>query len=318
MPGGAANQDEAAKRRASGVSLAFNVVQSLLKIGAALVTGSVSVLSEAIHSTTDVVASLMAFVGVRAAAAPPDEEHPYGHGKIESLAGFGESILLFCIVIYIFIESIDRLLNQHHVLESLDLGIVVMTIGAVGCLIVAQYVRATAAKTKSLALKSNGRHLLADFVTSLGVLAALGGTKLTGWPWLDPVIAMVLAVWMCWGAWTLAHEAFQNLIDRRLEDEDVQRIEEIVSGHPEVIGHHRLRTRLSGNVRYIDMHIVVPSHLTLVKAHGIADSLEKEIANALSPAQVVIHVDPYDEVKALHPETNRRTDPLAPQSDTER
>jgi cation diffusion facilitator family transporter len=309
MQGEQVRGDDYAKRRATAVSLAFNALQSLLKIAAAVVTGSVSVLSEAVHSSTDVVASMMAFVGVRAASAPPDEEHPYGHGKIESLAGFGESILLFCIVVYICAESITRLLHKPT-LEKLDLGLVVMTLSAIGCLLVSRYVTHVAKKTKSVALKSNGRHLLADFVTSLGVLAALAGTKLTGWAWLDPAIAIVLALWMCYGAWTTAAEAFQHLIDRRLEDEELAKIQEVVESNPEVLGHHRLRSRLSGDMRYVDMHIVLPSSYSLVQAHAVADELEKKIAFELAPAQVVIHVDPYDEIKALHDEgISRKTDP---------
>lgn len=314
----ALQDQERDKRRATALSLAFNAVQSLLKIGAAVITGSVSVLSEAVHSSTDVVASIMAFVGVRAAAAPPDEEHPYGHGKIESLAGFGESILLFCIVIYICMQSVNRLLSKPE-LEKLDLGLIVMTISAIGCLLVSRYVTHVAKRTKSVALRSNGRHLLADFVTSIGVLAALAGTKLTHWAWLDPVIAIVLALWMCYGAWTTAQEAFQHLIDRRLEDEEVIAIQNLVEGNPEVLGHHRLRSRLSGDVRYIDMHIVLPSSYSLVQAHAVADELEKKIAHELAPAQVVIHVDPYDEVKALHDEAiSRKTVLPQPERDKER
>ncbi len=306
---GVPRDSERDKRRATALSLGFNALQSLLKIGAAVVTGSVSVLSEAVHSSTDVVASLMAFAGVRAASAPPDEEHPYGHGKIESLAGFGESILLFCIVIYICAESVTRLLHRPQ-LEKLDLGLVVMTISAIGCLMVSRYVNNVAKKTKSVALKSNGRHLLADFVTSLGVLAALAGTKITGWAWLDPVIAIVLALWMCYGAWTTAQEAFQHLIDRRLEDDELAGIQRLVEENQEVLGYHRLRSRLSGDMRYVDMHIVLPSSYTLVQAHAVADDLEKKIAVELAPAQVVIHVDPYDEIKALHEDRlSRKTDP---------
>lgn len=290
-------EEEAAKRRASALSLGFNLLQSALKIAAAVLTGSVSVLSEAVHSSTDVMASLLAFAGVRAAAVPPDEEHPYGHGKIESLAGFAESILLFGIVIYICITAVSRLLSRPT-LEKLDLGLIVMAISALGCLIVSKLVMAAAKKTRSLALKSNGQHLTADFWTSIGVLVALGGTWLTHWTWLDPVVAILIALWMCYGAWHLAHEAFDHLIDRRLSDDELAEIEKIIEAKHDVLGHHRLRSRLSGNVRYIDMHIVVPNEWTLIQAHEVADELEKQIASELAPAQVVIHVDPFDAGKA--------------------
>jgi cation diffusion facilitator family transporter len=176
---------------------------------------------------------------------------------------------------------------------------------------------AVAKRTNSLALKSNGQHLTADFVTSLGVLVALAATQLTGWSWVDPVMAIVIALWMAYGAVHLAGEAFHHLIDRRLSDEELDHIEAILLAHPEVLGHHRLRSRLSGNMRYIDMHIVVPNDWTLIQAHHVADELEKQIAHELTPAQVVIHVDPYDAGKAAPPSTQRR-DLRAPAPDTER
>jgi cation diffusion facilitator family transporter len=240
----------------------------------------------------------MAFAGVKAAAVPPDEEHPYGHGKIESLAGFGESVLLLCIVVYITFQAISKLLHKP-VIESIDIGVYVMAFSAVGCLVVSRYVLKVAKQTRSLALRSNGQHLTADCFTSIGVMAALWGTSLTGWHWLDPVVALVIAAWMCVGSWRLAHEAFHHLIDRRLSDEELQTIERLVGGNSDVLGYHRLRTRLSGNVRFIDMHIVVPNQWSVVQAHEVADELEKLIGKELAPAQVVIHVDPYDDTKAM-------------------
>ena len=307
--------DERDKRRASGLSLAFNIFQTLLKIGAAILTHSVSVFSEAAHSSIDVLASLMAFVGVRVGAAPPDEEHPYGHGKVESLAGFGESILLFGTVIYILITAINRLVHKPPI-ERIDVGVIVMGISAVGCFLVSRYLVAVSKRTKSLALKSNGQHLTADCVTSIGVLAALALSKLSGLLWVDSAMAILIAVWMAVGAWHLAVEAFDHLIDKRLSDEELDQIETILKDHPEVLGHHRLRTRLSGNMRYIDMHIVVPNEWSVVQAHSVADELEKKIAFELSPAQVVIHVDPFDAAKAT-PDSIRKKDPQAPAPDRE-
>jgi cation diffusion facilitator family transporter len=302
---------ERQKRAASTLSLSFNLFQTVIKIAAALLTGSVSVLSEAAHSAIDVIASLLAYIGIRVAEAPPDDEHPYGHGKVESLAGFGESILLFGTVIYIWIVSVERLLSKPRI-ESIGVGLIVMAVSAAGCFLVSRYVLAVSTRTKSIALKSNGQHLTADCVTSIGVLLALGITDLTGIHWVDPVMAMLIACWMAVGASRLFKEAFDNLIDHRLSDSDLDRIEEILSTNPNVLGHHRLRSRFSGNMRYIDMHIVVPNDWTLVEAHNVADALEKTIAHELSPAQVVIHVDPYDAGKAA-PNSSRKKDPPEPE-----
>jgi cation diffusion facilitator family transporter len=286
------------KKRAAGVSLVYNVTLTLLKLAAALVTGSVSMLSEATHSATDIVASGIAFISVRAAAVPPDDEHPYGHGKIESLAGFAESILLLLIVGYVAIESVQRLLRGSQV-QSLDVGLWIMAFSVVTSYATAKYVKKIAYRSGSLALHSNSQHLMVDCVTSVGVLIALLVTKLTGWQEADPIFALALTVWMAFGAFKLARLAYEQLIDRRLEDGEIAEIKAIVADHDGVISSHRLRTRLSGNTRYIDMHIVVPAEWSVVQAHAVADQLEKRLAGAFAPAAVVIHVDPYDPIKVV-------------------
>lgn len=284
------------KRRAAGTSLGFNVLSTLFKLIAAVLTGSVALLSEAVHSMTDVVASIIAYLSIKAASVPPDEEHPYGHGKIESLAGFGESVLLLLIVIYIAVESVQRLVSGAAV-ERLSFGIVVMGLSAAGSVAIGIYVSIVGRRTGSLALKSNGQHLRVDAVSSLGVVIALAITALTGWERADSIVALILAGWIGIGSWTIAKSAFDQLIDRRLPDEEVETIRLLASQYPEILNYHRLRSRLSGTDRYIDMHIVVPNEMTLVDAHEVADRLEKEIADRLYPAEVVIHVDPYDEAK---------------------
>jgi cation diffusion facilitator family transporter len=284
------------KKRAASISLGYNVTLTLLKLAAAVLTGSVSLLSEAIHSATDIVASGIAMISVRAAAAPPDEEHPYGHGKIESLAGFGESILLLLIVFYVIFESVQRLIRGSEV-QNLDVGVWIMAFSAVTSFLVSRHVHKIAVQSRSLALQSNSQHLLVDCVTSVGVLVALLVAKFTGWTQADPIFAIGLAGWMAFGAWRLSKQAFDQLVDRSLTDEDIKKIHEVVESHPGILSFHRLRTRLSGNMRNIDFHIVVPEEWSVTQAHDVADALEKRIAEGLSPAAVVIHVDPFDATK---------------------
>jgi cation diffusion facilitator family transporter len=183
------------KRRAAAASLAFNVLSTVFKLVAAVLTGSVALLSEAVHSMTDVVASAIAFVSVKVAAAPPDEEHPYGHGKVESLAGFGESILLLLIVIYIVVQSVERLITGVEI-QRLDFGMLVMAASALGAVAVGHFVARVGKKTHSLALLSNGQHLRVDAVTSLGVLISLAITSITGWKQADAVAAILIAIWI--------------------------------------------------------------------------------------------------------------------------
>jgi cation diffusion facilitator family transporter len=282
-----------ATRRAAMVSLSYNVILTIIKLIAAVITGSMSLLSEAVHSATDIVASAIAFFSVKMAALPPDEEHPYGHGKVESLAGFSESVLLLLIVVYILAEAGMRLIRGSTV-DNLEVGIWVMAFSSVTSFLTGRYVARVGEETESLALRSNGQHLMVDFWTSVGVVAALLVTHLTGWGQADAVFAMGLALWIARGAWRLSREAFNELIDRRMADEEIVLIHEIVHSEPGVISYHRLRTRHSGHVHYIDLHIVVPNNWSVVHAHDLADRLEHRICEALAPAVVVIHVDPFD------------------------
>lgn len=290
---------ERTKRYATTLSLSYNILATAVKLVVAFLTGSMSLLSEAIHSATDIVASFFAYIGVRVASTPPDERHPYGHGKVETLAGFGESILLFLIVLYLMGEGVRRLIVGSE-LEHLQLGLGAMALSAVSSLLVGQYVWRAGKRTGSLALLSNGQHLMVDFWTSVGVLIALGLIWLTGWTVIDPLLAIGIALWLLRGAWRLMNSAFHELIDQSLPAEEIARVDALVRAEPGVISYHRLRTRRSGTMRYIDLHIVVPADWSLRQAHEVADRLEKRIEQELAPAHAVIHVDPYDPARASH------------------
>ncbi|OYT75048.1 MAG: cation-efflux pump [Armatimonadetes bacterium JP3_11] len=297
-------KEEQAKRRAAVVSLSYNLTATGVKLVAALLTGSVSLLSEALHSATDVVASFFAYLGVRIGATPPDEQHPYGHGKVETLAGFGESILLILIVAYLMFEGARRLIVGGE-LERLEWGVGVMALSTVTSLIVGQFVWRTGKRTHSLALMSNGQHLMIDFWTSLGLLMALGIIYFTGWVFIDALLAIGIALWLFWGAWRLATRAFHELIDHCLPQEELALIDQILRSEPNLLNYHNLRTRRAGALRYIDVHIVLPNDWSLQQAHNVADALEKRIKHRLHPAEVTIHVDPYDpEREALREQKN--------------
>ncbi|HEY0866241.1 MAG TPA: cation diffusion facilitator family transporter [Fimbriimonas sp.] len=283
-------------RRAASVSLLYNITLTILKLLGAFLTGSISLLSEAVHSATDIVASTIAYYSVRAASAPPDEEHPYGHGKIESMAGFVESVLLLLIVVYIVMEAVSRLLHGAQV-ANLDVGIYVMLFSCVTSYGTGRYVSRVGESTESLALRSNGQHLMVDFWTSVGVLGGLLVTRLTGLTSADPLLALALAVWIARNAAKLSYEAYQQLIDRRMEVAEIAKIHETIRDTRGVISYHKLRTRHSGNAHQIDVHIVVPSEWSVVQAHDLADELEQKLSREFVPAVVTIHVDPYDPAK---------------------
>ncbi len=285
---------DASKSRAAAVSVAFNAVSTLFKLVGAILTHSVSLFSEAAHSAADVVASLIAFFSVKAASAPADDEHPFGHGKIESLAGFAESIFLLLTMGFIANEAINRLLMGGEV-HHLETGVAIMAASAVGSLLVGLYVQKEGNRSRSLALQSNGQHLMVDFITSAGVLVALLIVRYTPWKHADPVLALVFAAWIGFNSVKLCMQAYEQLIDRRLADEEITQLQNLFDGATEIVSYHRLRTRLSGQTRHIDVHIVVPSTWSVVEAHRVADDLENLIRENLHPAEVVIHVDPYDD-----------------------
>ncbi len=287
-----------AKRRAATASVLLNLCITALKLIGAFLTGSVSLLSDAVHSATDLVASSLTYVSVRVAGAPPDHDHPFGHGKIESLTGFVEAVMILVAVIYIGTEAVSRLLSHHALnVKTLSIGLALMAVSAVATLLASLYVKRVGVETDSVALHVNARHLQIDFITSLGVFAGLAITQQTGLKSADPVIAIILAVWLCYGAFRLAISAIQEIIDVRLPEKDLAQIRAIVAADHNIVSFHRLRTRHSGSVRNIDLHIVVPRDWTVVEAHEVADRLEHRIREEMAPAEVVIHVDPFDPAK---------------------
>jgi cation diffusion facilitator family transporter len=291
----AARLDAPQRRRQSAATLSvvFNAFQALVKLAAAVATGSVALLSEAAHSTVDVLASLIAFTGVRAAAEPPDAEHPYGHGKIESLSGFGEALLLAVTMVFVLFEAADHLFRPVRV-DHVDGGSWVLAICALGAGLVGRHVKRVGETERSLALLGNGRHLLVDSAVTVTVMAVLLLTRVPGLTLVDPLAAFLLAIWMGWTSLRLGRQAFEQLIDRRISDEDTERICAFLRADQRIVSFHRLRTRLSGAVRLVDVHIVVPRDLSVVEAHTIADDIEKRLASDLAPADVVVHVDPFD------------------------
>jgi len=282
------------KSKAAALSVGFNVVSTLLKIVGAVLTHSVSLTSEAIHSAADVVASALAYFSVRAASVPADEDHPYGHGKIESLAGFAESIFLLLTMALVANESILRLMHGGEI-HKIEVGVWILTATSTASLVVGLYVSSVGRKSRSLALQSNGQHLLVDAITSAGVLVALLIAKITNWQQADSILALFLAIWIGFNAVKISQKAYQQLIDRALPDDEIALVRKLLEGNTQIRSFHRLRTRLAGAVRQIDVHIVVPADWSVVEGHRVADSVEHEIKRALPPADVVVHVDPYDD-----------------------
>ena len=278
---------------AARVSLVYNVVQTALKLLGAALTGSVSLLSEGLHSLSDVLSSFISFVSVRASAAPPDEEHPYGHGKIDTLAGLSEAIVLFLFAIYTAVISSQKFFKNPEVVK-VDVGLyLVLACTVLGGLIMT-YIKRAAKETGSFALQSNVQHLTVDMMTSVGVFAALLITKFSGWHYADPIFGLLLSIWLGFSSVKMIHRAFDEVIDRHIDPAELAKIKEILAAEPDLISYHKLRTRHSGNWHYVDVHIVVPRDWTVVQGHELADRIEKGIERELNPAICTIHVDPSE------------------------
>lgn len=277
------------------LSVISNSFVVILKIIVGFFTGSVAILSEAIHTFLDLMASFIAFFSVRISNKPADKEHPYGHGKIENISGTIETLLILVAGIWIIYECIHKLINPEP-LKLPFLGIIVMLIGATINFVVSKIVGRTAEKINSVAMKSNALHLLTDVYTSLGVAVSLLITHLTGWYILDPIIGIVLAGYIMIEAFKLMKESFPPLLDARLSTNEEKKVIQIIeSFKDEYIEYHDFRTRRSGPEEYIDFHLVVSSHKDIETAHELCNRIENAIRDMYNKAHVLIHIEPEDE-----------------------
>lgn len=282
------------KRGAAALSIVSNAALVILKLIVGIFSGSVSVISEAAHSGIDLIASVIAFFSVRVSDVPADDDHPFGHGKIENISGVVEAVLIFIAAGYIVFEAIRKMIAPSHQVDT-SLGIIVMLISSVANYLISSLLFKVAKKTDSVALEADGHHLRVDVWTSMGVFLGLGLIKLTGWAFLDPIIAMVVAILIMKVAYDLTREAGKPLVDSRLPGHEIERVTAILHSETQIIGFHKLRTRKAGPHRHIDVHIIVPEDLTVKEAHDVAEQLEHKIRNEFGGAQVVTHVEPDTE-----------------------
>jgi cation diffusion facilitator family transporter len=282
------------KAAAAGVSIAYNATLIALKLVGAILTGSVAILSEALNSMVDLVASVITFVAVRRADEPADVEHPYGHEKVESVAASIEGVLIIGGAAFIVAESVSRLLSGDTEVESLGLGIAVIGVSTLSAGAVSLFLRRQARKHDSPALEGDAAHLGADAITSAGVLVALALVELTGAEELDAAIAIVLSGFIVFTGLNIIRRAAGILVDEAPPPEEMDRIEAAIARArpPEMVGYHKLRARISGRRRYIEMHVQFRSGTTLERAHELAHQLRDAIEAELKDAEVLIHVEP--------------------------
>ena len=284
------------KAAAAGVSIAYNATLIALKVAAAIITGSVAILSEALNSTIDLVASMIAFVAVRRADEPADVEHPYGHEKVENVAASIEGVLIIIGAAFIIIESIGRLVDGNTEVESLGFGIAVIAFSTLSASAVSHFLRRQARKHDSPALQGDAAHLGADAFTSAGVLIALALVQLTGAEQLDAAVAIAFSGFIIFTGLNIIRRAAGILVDEAPPPEEMDRIEAAIArardDEPEVVGYHKLRARTTGRRRYIELHVQFRSGTSLERAHELAHELRNAIEADLGDAEVLIHVEP--------------------------
>ena len=276
---------------AAGLSIASNSVLVAAKLVVGLMSGSVSVISEAAHSGLDLFASVIAFLSVKVSGRPADREHPFGHGKVENLSGAFEAVLILLAAIFIIHESVDKLRNPRAV-ETLESGLVVMGLSVLANTLISRYLFKVAVETDSIALEADGHHLSTDVWTSLGVFAGLGLIKLTGWHVVDPIVAIGVALMIMRVAFSLTWKAAGPLIDETLPASELGELTDMVMRNPRIVGYHKLRTRKSGPFREIDYHLIVPGDITVEEAHAIAERIEDEMRERYPGTHVVTHIEP--------------------------
>jgi cation diffusion facilitator family transporter len=281
------------KSGAAGLSIASNSLLIAAKLAAAAITGSIAILTEALQSLIDLLASVVAFVSVRKADEPADEDHPYGHEKVESLAAAILGMLIILGAGVIVYEATRRLAEGAEV-DALGVGMVVMGLSVVVDLFVSSVLLREARRHESVALEGDAAHLRTDALTSAGVLLGLALVELTGEVALDSVTALLVAVAIVVAGLRIIRRSSSVLVDETLPVGELDRIEQTIAAArpPQVAGYHKLRARRAGSRRYVDLHVQFRSGTTLESAHELAHAMRDAIEAALGNAEVLIHVEP--------------------------
>jgi cation diffusion facilitator family transporter len=284
--------------KAGATKLLIGVVVGLIifKVVVGWLTGSISILAQAADSLLDLFAAIITFSAIRIAAKPADAEHPYGHGKVEDIAGVVQGILIFIAGGLIIYSAVRRIIEGSSiVIEPVEAGIAVMAVSIVVSIFLSRHILGVARTMGSVALESNARHIATDIYSASAVLVGLAIVRFTGLNVIDSVIAIGVAIYILKVALDTIRKPISGLLDEKLPHSQQAVIEDILKQHSrEVSGFHALRTRRAGSQSYIDLHLVMASDISLEQAHQICDRIEVEIKSTLREASVTIHAEPCD------------------------
>jgi len=288
------------------VVTAFAII--VLKVAAYRLTGSIGFLSDALESVVNIVAALITLAALFVAARPPDREHTYGHSKVEYLSSGAEGTLILLAAAFIAVQAVRRLTDPQP-LESLGPGILVSAVASGANYVVARVLLHAGRTHRSAALTADAHHLLTDVWTSAGVIIGVGLAGLTGWLWLDPVVALLVAGQIVWTGLSLIRGAINGLMDAALPDNEVAQIREILEHH--AVGgveFHALRTRQAGAQRFVSVHIQVPGQWSVQQGHELLEAIELELRRAMDPVTVFTHLEPVEDPTSWEDVTLFRSD----------
>lgn len=282
------------KNQVAALSVISNTILCISKLIIGIFIGSVSVISEGIHSGIDLIAAIIALFSVRKSSQPPDAEHYYGHGKYENVSGAIEAILIFIAAALIIREAYFKLFHGVEI-EEVNLGIAVMIISVIANFYVSSRLIKTAKITESIALEADAWHLRTDIFTSLGILLGLIIIRFTGIKILDPIMAIIVALFILKAAIQLTWKSVRDLVDVRLPSKEEDSIKTIIQKYSgKYFEFHKMRTRKAGSDRFIDFHLVVCKGENIEEAHNLADQMEQEIIREFPRASVIIHIEPCE------------------------
>ncbi len=276
------------------LSIYSNTFLLFTKLAAGFLMGSISVLSEALHSGIDLLAAIIANYSVKKAGKPADDIHKFGHGKFENVSGTVEAILISVAAIVILYKAGEKILTRSEV-EFVGAGIVIMGISTVVNFYVSRKIMKVARKAESIALEADAYHLTTDVYTSVGVFIGLVLIQITKNPIFDPVFAIIVALIILKASYDLTKRSVSGIMDVKLSDREENIIKSIIAEHySEFAEYHDLRTRMSGAERYVDLHLVVPKNQHVADAHEFCDHLEKDIKEKIPNLSILIHIEPCE------------------------
>ncbi|WP_196605774.1 cation diffusion facilitator family transporter [Pectinatus haikarae] len=284
------------KRRTAYLSVISNTILVVLKLCVGLYVGAMSLISEAMHSGVDLIAAMIAFWAVRKAMIPPDQKYDYGYGKYENLSSAIEAVLIVLAAVMIIYETFDKFRSNPQI-QDIEYGIAIMFVSIIINLLVSRRLISVARKTDSQALEADGLHLQSDVWTSVGVLIGLCGIHILGWYWLDPVVAIAVAMIIFRAGYKMIVKSTRDLTDASLSAEYEKKISNIFMKYEAVLGYHNLRTRSSGAYKMIDAHINFDCGMSLGDVHKVCDAIEMDIKKTMgATVDVVIHPEPVERV----------------------